>query len=85
MALMKVANRLKVAMEDGKGASMGIWQMIPGSNVSRVIARTGVDWVLVDCEHGNIDGKHLFPFKVKSPTSYSCLIAFPYFHAFNAA
>jgi hypothetical protein len=25
-------------------------QMIPGSNVSRTLARTGVDWVLVDCE-----------------------------------
>jgi hypothetical protein len=25
-------------------------QMIPGSNVSRTLARTGVDWVVVDCE-----------------------------------
>ena len=25
-------------------------QMIPGANVSRTLARTGVDWVLVDCE-----------------------------------
>ena len=24
--------------------------MIPGSNVSRTLARTGADWVLVDCE-----------------------------------
>jgi len=29
--------------------------MIPGANVSRTLARSGVDWVLVDCEHGNID------------------------------
>ncbi|KAL3420911.1 2,4-dihydroxyhept-2-ene-1,7-dioic acid aldolase [Phlyctema vagabunda] len=50
---MQEANRLKNAME--KGPSMGVWQMIPGSNVSRTLARTGVDWVLVDCEHGNID------------------------------
>ena len=28
----------------------------PGANVSRALARTGVDWVLVDMEHGNIDG-----------------------------
>lgn len=55
---MQEANRLKKAME--KGPSMGVWQMIPGSNVSRTLARTGVDWVLVDCEHGNIDGK-VFP------------------------
>ncbi|KAI0197567.1 Pyruvate/Phosphoenolpyruvate kinase-like domain-containing protein [Astrocystis sublimbata] len=35
---------------------MGVWQTLPGANVSRVLARTpGVDWVLVDCEHGNID------------------------------
>jgi hypothetical protein len=25
-------------------------QMIPGSNVSRTLARTGVDWVVVDCK-----------------------------------
>lgn len=30
--------------------------MLPGANVARVLARSGVDWVLVDCEHGNIDG-----------------------------
>ena len=24
--------------------------MIPGVNVSRMLARTGVDWILVDCE-----------------------------------
>ncbi|KAL2067393.1 hypothetical protein VTL71DRAFT_1818 [Oculimacula yallundae] len=52
---MQKSNRLRVAFEEGKGASMGCWQMIPGSNVSRTLAGTGVDWVLVDCEHGNID------------------------------
>lgn len=31
-------------------------QMLPGTNHSRAIARSGVDWVCVDCEHGNIDG-----------------------------
>lgn len=31
--------------------------MIPGSNVSRIMARSGADWVLVDQEHGNIDGQ----------------------------
>jgi len=52
---MQKANRLKVAFDEGKGPSMGCWQMIPGSNVSRTLASTGVDWVLVDCEHGNMD------------------------------
>jgi hypothetical protein len=56
MPSMKATNRLRVAFEEAKGPSMGCWQMIPGSNVSRTLARTGVDWVLVDCEHGNIDG-----------------------------
>ncbi|KAK5094755.1 hypothetical protein LTR24_003455 [Lithohypha guttulata] len=28
--------------------------MLPGAYLSRVIARTGFDWVLVDTEHGNI-------------------------------
>ncbi|KAF5710881.1 2 4-dihydroxyhept-2-ene-1 7-dioic acid aldolase [Fusarium mundagurra] len=47
-------NRLKVALEHGRTA-MGAWQMIRGANVSRILARSGVDWVVVDCEHGNID------------------------------
>jgi len=33
-------------------------QMLPGTNHSRAIARSGVDWVCIDCEHGNIDGKY---------------------------
>lgn len=41
-------------MDEGK-IGFGCWQMIPGANVSRTLARTGVDFVLVDCEHGNID------------------------------
>ncbi|KAI9051035.1 hypothetical protein LZ554_005143 [Drepanopeziza brunnea f. sp. 'monogermtubi'] len=52
---MQRANRLKTAFDAAKGPSMGCWQMFPGSNVSRTLARTGVDWVLVDCEHGNMD------------------------------
>lgn len=31
--------------------------MLPGSDQARTIARCGFDWVLVDTEHGNIDGK----------------------------
>jgi len=29
--------------------------MLPGTNHSRAIARSGVDWICVDMEHGNID------------------------------
>lgn len=31
-------------------------QGFPGSNLSRVLARTpGIDWICIDCEHGNVD------------------------------
>lgn len=29
--------------------------MLAGTNLSRTISRTGVDWVCIDTEHGNID------------------------------
>lgn len=49
--------KLKAAFDKGEGASMGLWQCLPGANVSRTLARTpGIDWVMVDCEHGNLDG-----------------------------
>lgn len=51
---MQASNRVRTALNEGR-ASMGAWQMIPSANVSRVLARSGVDWVLVDCEHGNMD------------------------------
>jgi len=35
---------------------MGLWQMLPGANISRALARTpGIDWVMVDCEHGQMN------------------------------
>jgi 4-hydroxy-2-oxoheptanedioate aldolase len=51
---MQEASTLGKSMLSGK-PSMGLWQMIPGSNVSRVMARCGPEWILVDQEHGNID------------------------------
>ncbi|EGX90640.1 Pyruvate/Phosphoenolpyruvate kinase [Cordyceps militaris CM01] len=56
-AIMQASNRLRTVFADGKQA-MGMWQMIPGANVSRILASSGVDWIMVDCEHGNMDGKH---------------------------
>ncbi|KAK4993960.1 hypothetical protein LTR66_001353 [Elasticomyces elasticus] len=50
---MQAANRLQTALRKG-GASFGGWQMLPGPNLSRAIARTGIDWLCVDTEHGNI-------------------------------
>ena len=55
---MQAASRLRTALNEDR-PTMGMWQMIPGANVSRILARTGVDWVCVDCEHGNIDGSYI--------------------------
>ena len=58
---MQAANRLQRALRTGSGLTFGAWQMLPGSNQSRTIARCGFDWVLVDTEHGNIDGNEIQP------------------------
>jgi 4-hydroxy-2-oxoheptanedioate aldolase len=51
------ANRLKKVFTENKAPAMGFWQMLPGANISRALARAGADWVMVDCEHGCMDGK----------------------------
>lgn len=53
---MEASSKIKTAFKEGKPA-MGLWQTMPSANVSRILARAGVDWVMVDCEHGNIDGE----------------------------
>lgn len=53
-SIMQNANRLRKALSSSSGLSFGAWQMLPGGNLSRTIARTGYDWVCVDCEHGNV-------------------------------
>ena len=58
---MQAANRLHKALR-ASGPTFGGWQMLPGSNVSRLLARAGYDWVCVDTEHGNIDGDYGFYF-----------------------
>ncbi|MCJ1292896.1 hypothetical protein MMC34_004449 [Xylographa carneopallida] len=52
---MQAANRLQKALRTGSGLTFGAWQMLPGSNHSRTIAKCGFDWICVDTEHGNID------------------------------
>ena len=54
---MQAANRLLQALRTERGLSFGAWQMLPGANHSRFMARSGYDWILVDTEHGNIAGK----------------------------
>lgn len=53
-SIMNKANKLRTALNTGSGLSFGAWQMLPGSHLSRVMSRCGFDWILVDCEHGNI-------------------------------
>ncbi|KIW95128.1 uncharacterized protein Z519_03712 [Cladophialophora bantiana CBS 173.52] len=52
--IMKNANTLRKALNTGSGLSFGAWQMLPGTHLSRTIARAGFDWICIDCEHGNI-------------------------------
>ncbi|PYH91390.1 HpcH/HpaI aldolase/citrate lyase family protein [Aspergillus ellipticus CBS 707.79] len=52
----ELSNPLRAVFTKAERPSLGVWQMFPGANVSRAMARTpDIDWVLVDCEHGNID------------------------------
>ena len=57
LSKMQAANRLQKALRTGSGLTFGAWQMLPGSNHSRAVARCGFDWMCVDTEHGNIDGE----------------------------
>jgi len=53
---MQAANRLLCALRSERGLSFGAWQMLPGANHARLMARSGYDWICVDTEHGNIAG-----------------------------
>lgn len=56
LTTMQAANRLQKALRTERGLSFGVWQMLPGANLARMMARSGYDWILVDTEHGNIAG-----------------------------
>lgn len=55
---MQAANRLQKALQKG-APSFGAWQMLPGTNLSRAISRSGPDWICVDTEHGCISDSHM--------------------------
>jgi 4-hydroxy-2-oxoheptanedioate aldolase len=50
---MQAANHLHKTLHSN-ALALGAWQMLPGSNLSRILARSNTDWVCVDTEHGNI-------------------------------
>eukprot|EP01117_Protostelium_nocturnum_P011311 TRINITY_DN4101_c0_g1_i1.p1 TRINITY_DN4101_c0_g1~~TRINITY_DN4101_c0_g1_i1.p1 ORF type:complete len:271 (-),score=104.07 TRINITY_DN4101_c0_g1_i1:71-883(-) len=52
---MQEANSYRKKLESGEKA-IGIWQMYPAPSISRSLARIpGLNWILIDCEHGNMD------------------------------
>ncbi|KAH8695868.1 hypothetical protein GQ44DRAFT_779657 [Phaeosphaeriaceae sp. PMI808] len=53
-SVLRHSNTLLKALNTGSGISFGAWQMLPGTHLSRAIARSGFDWVCIDSEHGNI-------------------------------
>jgi 4-hydroxy-2-oxoheptanedioate aldolase len=44
---------------------LGIWQLIPSPTVSRLLARQGWDWIILDRQHGSPDSR----------TTYECIHA----------
>ncbi|KAI4660291.1 uncharacterized protein J4E78_004992 [Alternaria triticimaculans] len=58
MNTLQEASRVYKAFQKG-GPTFGGWQMLPGTNHARAIARSGVDWICVDTEHGNINDSQM--------------------------
>ncbi|KAH8200555.1 hypothetical protein TruAng_005273 [Truncatella angustata] len=55
--------RLRESLERakrGEGPSVGQWLEFPGYTLARTIGSLGQDWVLIDCEHGNIDDNDMY-------------------------
>jgi hypothetical protein len=49
-SVMNSSNKLRGALFKGNGLSFGAWQMLPGTHLSRSIARSGFDWICIDTE-----------------------------------
>lgn len=48
-----IVNATKQRIASG-GTSLGVFQCVPSQGVSEILSASGVDWVLVDMEHGAI-------------------------------
>ena len=57
---MTSPNPLKAAWAEGRTA-FGLWMTVPGSIGAEILARTGVDYVCVDQQHGVIDYDSMVP------------------------
>ncbi|RDW74920.1 hypothetical protein BP6252_06062 [Coleophoma cylindrospora] len=54
---------LRAALERAKAGGapcVGQWMEFPGYTLAKTIAGLGFDWVLVDCEHGNIADNEMY-------------------------
>lgn len=52
--MMLPPNRFKRALKEGR-QQIGLWNSIPGSLVSEVLATCGFEWVVIDTEHAVTD------------------------------
>ncbi|KAI9735004.1 MAG: hypothetical protein M1834_002087 [Cirrosporium novae-zelandiae] len=55
--------RLQASLERaqaGGAPSVGQWMEFPGYTLARTVAELGEDWVLIDCEHGNISDDSMY-------------------------
>jgi 4-hydroxy-2-oxoheptanedioate aldolase len=52
--MMLPQNRFKRALRDGR-QQIGLWNSIPGSLVSELLATCGFDWIVIDTEHAVTD------------------------------
>jgi len=55
----RLRKTLERAQQGGK-PSIGQWMEFPGYSLARTVASMGADWVLLDCEHGNIDDAEMY-------------------------
>lgn len=53
-------NLFKTALKAQK-RQLGIWNTVGGNSVPELLAGTGFDWVLVDCEHAAIETVEVLP------------------------
>ncbi|NBE08058.1 aldolase/citrate lyase family protein [Paragemmobacter ruber] len=58
--MMLPPNRFKRALKEGR-QQIGLWNSIPGSLVSELLATCGFDWVVIDTEHAVTDVPDTLP------------------------
>lgn len=53
-------NRFKAALRSGV-QQLGVWNAIPDSTVAELLAACGIDWVVLDTEHGPMEVSDVVP------------------------